>query len=150
MEETQDRSKQALNKLADYLSRKDHSVLELKTKLGQTFEPDEIEWAIDEAQKQNWLSDPEDLAKRVALSLQRKRKGILHVNSYLDKKGLPSIDLDWDIDYKNAQSLLFDKFGEKSSFSDEEKQKAYRYLNHRGYNEEIIHSVVSDGTREPV
>lgn len=132
----------ALNKVADYLARRDHSELELRTKLGKHFESSTIDWAIQEAQESNWLGDPQEIAERAALSLHRKRKGYLYIKRFLKEKGLPNVNRDETLEYEKAEDLLQDKFGKFSDFSYEEKQKAFRFLINRGFEDSLIKDII--------
>lgn len=132
----------ALNKLADYLARRDHSELELKQKLAKFFPSDVISWALTEASEQGWLTDPKELAERVAASLQRKKKGAKYIQRYLQEKGLPAADTDPERDRENAELLVEQKYGKMSELSYAEKQKVFNFLYRRGFEEATIRDIV--------
>ncbi|MCB0422806.1 MAG: regulatory protein RecX [Bdellovibrionales bacterium] len=142
MKERSSDKRQALYKLADYLARRDHSAQELRSKLLRKFTTDAVQWALKEATEQGWMSPPEELAERVALSLQRKKKGAKYIQRYLAEKGLPKVPVSTDSEKKNALTLLEEKFGPPSQLTYEEKQKAFNFLYRRGFEDVIIRHVL--------
>lgn len=131
----------AINKLMDYLARRDHSEKELREKLSKNFSPDEVERAIRHAYEHNWMSPPEELAERVKLSLHRKKKGQIYINRYLQEKGLPQVSRDHEVELEKAREVLEMKFGKTGNFSFEERKKAYKYLSYRGFEHDVIKKV---------
>lgn len=131
----------ALDKLAYYLARRDHSERELRDKLSRKFSPEVVKKALEAARERKWIIPAEVLAQRVAESLHRKRKGILYINRYLQKKGLPPVARDLDLELSKGLEWLKLKFrgsgeGEKLSF--DEIRKAHRFLVNRGFDDETI------------
>ena len=81
----------AYDRMVDLLSRRDHSILELKTKLKKAGHlPEEIESALETAHLHKWLPDETVLATREAGRLARAGKSPSQINSWLKKKGLPT------------------------------------------------------------
>jgi regulatory protein len=131
-----------LDKLADYLSRREHTETELRQKLIKRFPPSAVDWALAEANERQWLSDPEELADRVARSLHRRKKGSLYISRYLRNKGLPQVSKNLDHEIEKAQGIAEEKLFKTKGFSYEEKQKLARWLTSRGYDDETIRVVI--------
>ena len=133
----------ALNKLADYLARRDHSTLELTSKLRQKgYSQEIINWAVNEAEERRWLSDPYELSERVSATLHRKDRGILYINRYLQEKGLPPVEKDFDLERQKALRVIERKLNKVGNLSYAEKQKAYKYLSYRGFDDETTKKVI--------
>lgn len=81
----------AYDRMVDLLSRRDHSTMELKSKLKKAGHvPEEIESALEAARLQQWLPDETILAEREAGRLARAGKSPTQIKSWLTKKGLPT------------------------------------------------------------
>lgn len=135
-------SKNALDKLADHLARRDHSEAELRSKLARHYSPDEIDAAISEAQERRWLLPAEELAAKVAEEWHRKGKGILFINQYLKNKGLPPVSTDSDKEKQKAKLVAQQKFARLGDLPYDEKQKVGQYLQNRGFDGETIRNVI--------
>ena len=131
---------QARNSLANYLARRDHSELELRQKLKRRYAADLIEQVITEAQERGWICPPDELALRVAQQLNRKKKGYLYIAKYLKQRGLPPPQADHDTEVDKAIDLIHTLVPEAGTcaLTFEQKQKAYRQLQRRGFEDPII------------
>lgn len=137
------KKKSALEKIVDYLSVRDHSENEIRNKLTlKEFEHEEIEEAIDLAQEQGFIQEPSTLSETVSDQLNRKHKGILYINQYLQSKGLPCVLADWELEFQKAKELIFKRFSKNPPYTIEEKQDIYRYLTNRGYADQTIDNVI--------
>lgn len=150
--------KKAKEKVMDLLARRGHSELELRQKLSRTYEPHEVEDAIQFAKENNWMTAPEELAERVSLELGRKRKGHRYINQFLRNKGLPAVTKDADEEFEKALDFVQTKLGKRlgAQVSDElanegkldyeeqrkEQMKIYRMLGSRGFDDETIRRVL--------
>ena len=142
--------KTATHKLMDYLARRKHSELELRTKLQDSFTPQEIEEAILHAKNKAWIPANEDqqrsLAEETAEALIKKGKGIEYINQYLEQKGLPAVKVDSSDELEKARQLVKNKFDPLENLTPEEneKQKAKigRFLASRGFDEETVRKVI--------
>ena len=133
-------AKTAQNKLMDYLSRRDHSEKELRTKLRtHEFSEAEIDGAIATAKESGWMSPPEELAERVYLRLNEKGKGALYIQRYLAEKGLPDVHIDEDIELEKGRKLI-----EPLIERGEDREKQQRYLTNRGYAPKTIRKVLHE------
>lgn len=123
-----------LNKLIDYLSRRDHSTKELREKLKRKlFDSATIEASIQWAQERGYILAPEELSLRLSQQLIRRGKGRLYIEQYLKKKGLPSKPA-IDDDSELSQALEF------------ARQRAKKYVNlDRSTREKIGRQLVSRG-----
>ena len=131
----------ARNTMMDLLARRDHSEKELRNKLKiREFSDQEITRAIEFAREKSWLpnneSQNEQFSLRMAQGLHRKNKGILYINDYLKKKGLPHIKKDSELELDKALSVLENK-------KLKEKMKIGRFLMSRGFDSETVRQALS-------
>lgn len=144
--------KKAREKVMDLLARRGHSELELRQKLSRTYEPAEVDDAIQFAQENNWMTAPDELAERVAVELGRRKKGHRYINQFLKNKGLPPVTKDAEDEVTRAQELAETKLSRllaKTQALDYEEsrkiqQKIYRLLGSRGFDEETIRRVLTN------
>jgi regulatory protein len=130
--------------MMDLLARRDHSEKELQEKLKKRgFSEDEISKALQFAKKQDWIpSTPESktqLSEKMALGLHRKNKGIIYINHFLKKKGLPPLHPDPKFEVEKAALCLQNK---KAPAKVQEKAKLSRFLLSRGFQLETIRKVL--------
>ncbi len=145
----------ARNKVMDYLARRDHSEKELRQKLKRQYSSEEIEIAINYGKDRGWI--PNDAASRKALavkaaeSLHRKKKGIIYINSFLKKKGLPEVESNDEQELEKAQELVKNKYSLSEVTDSEEKRrlvtKLSRFLLSRGFRRNTIQQVISRGRK---
>lgn len=130
-----------IDKLMEYLARRNHSEKELMQKLSRKYSKEEVIKAIQEAKDNNWLIDESKLSEQTALMLHRKKKGIIYIQAYLRQKGLPSIKKDNEIEIEKARQILIsldlEDLTNKAS-----KLKARRVLTNRGFDFETIQRVI--------
>lgn len=137
------KKKSALEKIVDYLSVRDHSEKEIRNKLTlKEFDSEEIEKGLDLAQRQGFMLEPKKLSENVSEQLNRKHKGILYINQYLQSKGLPCVLADWELEFEKAKDLTFKHFSKNPPYTIQEKQDIYRYLTNRGYADQTIDQVI--------
>lgn len=128
------------NVAMDYLSRREHSRLELEQKLLQKgFEELAVAEALDQLVQENLLSD-ERFAQAYYRHRSSKGFGPLKIKAELQSKGLSSQIMhlaeqteieDWFVLLQRAASK---KFGETVATNDKEKQKRLRFLQQRGFS----------------
>lgn len=135
----------ALNKVAFYLARRDHSEKELYDKLKIRFEKQTALQAIDAAKEMGWLKTPCELAQQIYRILNDKKKGELYIQNYLKKLNLPSVVIDESLEYNKGLSLLNSKFDEWESYTFEQKQKPVRFLQSRGFSHVVIKKLLFKG-----
>jgi SOS response regulatory protein OraA/RecX len=162
------RHKPAREKLMDYLARRLHSELELRTKLAKSeiYSGDEIEAAIAFAKESNWMMPPEEISERVSIEMGRKRKGHRFINQFLKTKGLPPIEKDPDEELRKAAAVLvkmsqpparprraagwaglaksFEESLQERLQAQKERQKLQRLLLNRGFDEDTIRRAVEN------
>src|SRR5690606_37882559 len=141
---SQQKRKSAFEKIVDYLAIRDHSESEIRNKLDdKDFSPDEIDSGIELAYENGFMLSPKELSEDILEKLNRKNKGILYINQYLENKGLPCAHPDWELELKKAKTLIENKFKRGSPFIIEEKQLVYRYLTNRGFADQTINDVIN-------
>ena len=133
--------------MMDMIARRDHSEKELRTKLKDKFGDAEdgmeaVEAAIEYAKENKWLGDPADLSRRMADMLHRRHKGIVYINHYLREKGLPSVDVDRDLELEKALDLVKNKYREEQEFDRAEKARVARFLASRGFDSDTVRKVI--------
>ncbi|MFL2695394.1 MAG: regulatory protein RecX [Gammaproteobacteria bacterium] len=129
------------NKALDILSRREHSISQLKSKI-QKFQDNEeqVEELINKLIDKNLLSD-----KRFAESLIKSKSeagyGPNYIEQLLQKNSISKNDydlyspnIDWHVICKNVAEK---KIGNKK-LNYEDKQKILRFLSYRGFTYEII------------
>lgn len=80
--------KKALNKCADLLSRRDHSVKELKTKLLRTVDEASAQMAIDRYMEAGYLDDERYCENLVEYLFQTKKYSLSRVKNECFKRGI--------------------------------------------------------------
>ena len=137
------KKKSALEKIVDYLSVRDHSEKEIRNKLTlKEFDAEEIDEGVELAQEQGLILEPKKLAENVSDQLNRKHKGILYINQYLESKGLPCVHPNWELEVEKAKELTLKRIKKNPPYTIEEKQDIYRYLTNRGYADQTINKVI--------
>ncbi len=130
-------------KITDLLARRSLSKVEIRRKLAvHEYTSDEIEDAIEFAERNNWLSSSEDLAEQVTQTLNRKKKSARFITHFLEEKGLPAPPGDPKAELKKALSIVQSKLAKEKGFDLEEKQKIQRLLTNRGFDSSTIRKVI--------
>ena len=135
------------NKSLDILSRREHSVSELRNKLIR-FNPDpnDLKDVIERLITSNFLDD-----KRFASAFIRSKAesgyGPNYISQYLTKKGIPSDKYDiysLEIDWEDKCLTQFNKKRRNKEINFKEKEKILRFLAYRGFSYEIIKNAQKD------
>ena len=132
----------ALDKIAQYLSRRSHSKKELKQKLSRFFSSSVIEQALAQAEQKKWLENPMEISLKTAKNLHNKKKSWAYIKQYLQQKGLPLPEYDPEKEKEKIKQLLSKKkVGLSSSFND--RQKLKRFLAYRGFESQLINEILN-------
>ena len=135
------------NKSLDILSRREHSVSELRNKLIR-FNPDpnDLKDVIERLITSNFLDD-----KRFASAFIRSKAesgyGPNYISQYLAKKGIPSDKYDiysLEIDWEDKCLTQFNKKRRNKEINFKEKEKILRFLAYRGFSYEIIKNALTE------
>ena len=135
------------NKSLDILSRREHSVSELKNKLIR-FNPDpnDLKDVIERLITSNFLDD-----KRFASAFIRSKAesgyGPNYISQYLTKKGIPPDKYDiysLEIDWEDKCLAQFNKKRRNKEINFKEKEKILRFLAYRGFSYEIIKNALKE------
>ena len=135
------------NKSLDILSRREHSVSELRNKLIR-FNPDpnDLKDVIERLITSNFLDD-----KRFASAFIRSKAesgyGPNYISQYLTKKGIPSDKYDiysLEIDWEDKCLTQFNKKRRNKEINFKEKEKILRFLAYRGFSYEIIKNALTE------
>ena len=135
------------NKSLDILSRREHSVSELRNKLIR-FNPDpnDLKEVIERLITSNFLDD-----KRFASAFIRSKAesgyGPNYISQYLTKKGIPSDKYDiysLEIDWEDKCLTQFNKKRRNKEINFKEKEKILRFLAYRGFSYEIIKNALKE------
>ena len=135
------------NKSLDILSRREHSVSELRNKLIR-FNPDpnDLKDVIERLITSNFLDD-----KRFASAFIRSKAesgyGPNYISQYLAKKGIPSDKYDiysLEIDWEDKCLTQFNKKRRNKEINFKEKEKILRFLAYRGFSYEIIKNALKE------
>ncbi len=134
----------ALDSLSRYLTRRDHSELELKQKLSRRYTPEIVTRAVQHAHDHKWIRPPEELAEIWTRQLGQKKRSHRYITGYLRKRGIPATSPDPEFEVDKCRRLLETKFHKTVNFTFEEKTKAYRFLAYRGFNDAVIKRVINE------
>lgn len=132
--------KELYNKVLDYLSRREYTRYELQQKLTQyTNNQNDIASVLERLQERNLQSDKR-FSENFIHSKQAKY-GSHRLKETLKQKGVSLSVIqeylpDFQEEIRNAISILHKKLGTPRCLSIEEKQKAYRFLQYRGFSAE--------------
>ena len=136
------------NKALELLSRREHSVYELKQKLKIKINDLQIDELDEVIENQNLLSD-----QRFALAVIKQKSsqgyGPKFIELYLKNKFVSSNDYDIYEQNINWVEICVNQIAKKirsSSMSLKEKEKISRFLSNRGFNYEIIKSAFNELT----
>ena len=135
------------NKSLDILSRREHSVSELKNKLLR-FNPDsdDLKDVIERLMTSNFLDDKR-FASAFIMSKAESGYGPNYISQYLTKKGIPSDKYDMyslDIDWEDRCLTQFNKKRRNKEINFKEKEKILRFLAYRGFSYEIIKNALKE------
>jgi len=136
------------NKALDLLSRREHSVAELRAKLVmRDFDPSAIDVAIDTLVQDGLLSDDRFAAAFVASRI-RKGQGPIKIHGELKQRGvadeliakhLKQADVNW---VQLARSVQHRKYGATRSTEYREQARQSRFLQQRGFSGEQIRAAI--------
>lgn len=146
----------ATKKVMDLLAGRAHSETELREKLEQKLSQNEdlafddineaIDYAIETAKKNKWLSSPAELSAQIAEGLHQRQKGIEYINAYLAEKGLPAVEANEDFELEKAAAIIKNKYrlneNEPQEFSEQELAKMGQMLVSRGFDPEVARKAI--------
>lgn len=133
------------NAAMNLLARREHSFLELQRKLGQRFDAEALDAALEKLARDNLQSD-----ERFAQSFTRERMlrgvGPLRIESELRQRGvsrafideaLSAVPADAGVSWRDvARDVLQRKFGDMPPSDLPDKARRLRFLGYRGFGEE--------------
>ena len=134
--------KELYNKALDYLSRREYTRYELQQKLAQyTDNQDDIASVLNRLQEKNLQSDKRFSENFIHSKQQKYGNGRLIEN--LKQKGVHLQDAseflpDKETQLATAIAILHKKLGTPRRLSANEQQKAYRFLQYRGFSAEMV------------
>lgn len=141
--------KKAVNKCYDLLSRRDHSVKELKTKLLRTVDEKSADKAINKMLDYGYLDDEKYAVKLVDYLSNTKNMSRNHIKQEMFKRGVPSDIINntlADIEIDNVASiieLLNSKYRNKLN-ADNGKDKVIASLMRKGFSYSDIMSAFEE------
>lgn len=130
--------KKALNKCADLLSRRDHSVKELKTKLLRTVDEKSAQKAIDRYIESGYLNDERYCENLVEYLFETKKYSLNHVKQECFKRGIDreitdKILSEYEIDSISAIVDLLNTKYKSKLLQDNGVQKVIAALQRKGF-----------------
>tara|TARA_B100002019_G_C21217702_1_gene572892 strand:- start:374 stop:808 length:435 start_codon:yes stop_codon:yes gene_type:complete len=135
------------NKALDLLSRREHSVSELRTKLKKFSEDStELENIIKRLKDSKFLDDKK-FSESFVISKSKSGYGPHYIEQYLRKKGVNVCDFDmysYDIDWAAICNKIYIQKSKGKKLNQKEKEKILRFLAYRGFSYEIIKNVPKD------
>ncbi len=139
-------------KATSLLSQRGHSEGELRDKLQDRDYPEDVIDEAIEVLRDDGALDDHRFARHQAEILQRDQWGPRQIRHKLCKHGVPESVAEEVVDelgqddawlrpcYERAQS----KFGDPAELSDDDVERAYRHLEHRGFYSSTIRRVLFD------
>jgi regulatory protein len=143
-EKTRSEYARAMERLNRYLALRDHSRFELKQKLLKSFDPELVEHVVAEASDAGWLASEEEIAARAALTYARQNKSRSYIEAQLRKRHLPLPPLSAEEELDKIRALVERRFGLIRDLSFEERQRVFRFLKYRGFEDRSIRQVMHD------
>ena len=130
----------ALQRLILLLSRRDHSLWELRQKLQKHFSCPEVEKALKMAQKEHWLRDEKEISLKWAEQMHADLKSHLYIEGQLRKRKLPLVEKESQREFEKAYSLIRKR--KESWLSSKNLRPIALFLNHRGFDSETIEKIL--------
>lgn len=141
--------KKALNKCYDLLSRRDHSVKELRTKLLRTVDEDNAERAIEHMLELGYLDDEKYAAALLNHLVNNKNMSASFIKQEMFKRGIPADIIrntleDTEIDNVSAaKDLILTKYRNKL-MAENGKEKVIAALMRKGFSYSDIKSALEE------
>lgn len=127
----------AINKCYDLLSRRDHSVKELKTKLLRTVDENNAQRAIERMIELGYLDDEKYAEKLLEYLIENKRMSKAHIKQEMFKRGVPNDIISSLLEYAEIDNV--------SSICDLIQTKYRNKLNAENGKEKVIASLMRKG-----
>lgn len=130
-------------KVMDLLACRDHSEKELMEKLKDHYPLKDIQQTIVEMRTRGWILPPLELSRKIYENLNRKNKSHLFIRHFLEKKGLPPVPKDEDLELQKARAVLT-RNSRKMGVRNKEQMKGKQVvslLKNRGFDTETIGKV---------
>lgn len=131
--------RKAVNKAADLLSRRDHSVKELRDKLIRTVDPQSADKAIEKMLEFGYLDDEKYAKSLIKYLVDTKHYSVSHVRQECYKRGIDKdivqqfLDEDKPDNVSNALALIEGKYRTKLS-QENGREKVIAALMRKGFN----------------
>lgn len=144
---------QVKKKALNLLSRRDHSKKELKYKLiKRGFSAEKIEDILQELINDGYLNDKKFAEEWIKNRINKKPRGKNLIKAELLEKGVDKKIIETKLNNlldpdkeKQMAEILTDKWLNKRNCKNKEtKEKLYRYLKNKGFNDEIIRKIITD------
>ncbi len=147
------KNKTALQKAADLLARQEQSEKVLRQKLiARKYETAEVDDALNKLKKFKYLDDEENCARLFENLYAEEKLSVKQICVKLIKRGYDSNFIEnlipadtYQHEYNAALKVATKKFAGKIPAEDLKfKQKFYQHLASKGFDSEIIHSVLEN------
>lgn len=131
--------RKAVNKAADLLSRRDHSVKELRDKLIRTVDPQSADKAIEKMLEFGYLDDEKYAKSLIKYLVDTKHYSVSHVRQECNKRGIDRdivqqfLDEDEPDNVSNALALIEGKYKTKLS-QENGREKVIAALMRKGFS----------------
>ena len=144
MDDQNSELKKALRSVSNILSKRSHSLKELKQKLSLKYSDPIVTKVLEVAQENKWLESEDVLFKQTVAALHQKNKSWAYIKNYLEKKGLPLPEYDREKELEKSLALLSKKSLSAGSKSFEDREKGRRFLLYRGFEADIILEILGE------
>lgn len=126
------------------MSRRDLSAEELKNKLTDKHSQESLAYALEQAQAKRWLRPEKEIAEDAIEMLENKLKSHAFIKKEMEKRGLPTVDLDFSKEQDKINELIQKRFRHLDMDDEKEKLKLVRFLLNRGFELRSIQSVIKN------
>ena len=137
----------AWDRLTRFVALRDHSRFELETKLRQRdFSPGVIKRVLTDAEKHGLITSEFAIASRQRELFDRRLKSRRFIEEQLRRRQLPlpaPTEADEELELGKMRELVSRKYGSPDRLSFEERQRAFRFLKYRGFEDRSIQRVLN-------
>ena len=133
----------AWDRLVRLLARRDYLERELIPRLEAHVPPPLLEDILNEARARGLIPTDDAVAARLCETYEVRLKSARYIADQLSRRGLtplPRADFD-ENELAKARELIMRKFGDPLSLSTDERARAFRFLNYRGFEDRFIRRV---------
>lgn len=101
-------------------------------------------YALQQAKAKRWLRSEEEIAEDAVQMFEGKLKSNAYIKQQMEKRGLPTKDLDFSKEQDKINELIQKRFNHVDMEDKKERMKVVRFLLNRGFELRSIQSVIKN------